>query len=186
MILLTEKLLTASGKHVVLICSNRNGVSITNGKAVYSSNVEPTFDTWKERIFACVLDNCENDFVYNRELYYAIKGCGYIDVIRNCLGFLHTDGMDEEKVKQLIAEAKEKLSTFKDTIIKEDEERERHLISSLVVRPEDMEKFERHMSKDAVSIWIDVFKDTGTIYNFQGSFESMILGDDLWYSDAPM
>lgn len=185
-ILLTEKLLTASGKHVVLICSNRNGVSITNGKAVYSSNVEPTFDTWKERIFACVLDNCENDFVYNRELYYAIKGCGYIDAIRNCLGFLHTDGMDEEKVKQLIAEAKEKLSTFKDTIIKEDEERERHLISSLVVRPEDMEKFERHMSKDSVSIWIDVFKDTGTIYNFQGSFESMILGDDLWYSDASM
>lgn len=42
-------------------------------------------------------------------------------------------------MKQLIAEAKEKLSTFKDTIIKEDEERERHLISSLVVRPEDME-----------------------------------------------
>ena len=183
-ILLAEKLLAASGKHVVLICSNRNWVD--EYSLEYSSYAEPAFDTWKERIFACVLDNSQNDFVYNRELYYAIKGCGYIDAIRNCLGFLHTDGMDEEKVKQLIAEAKEKLSTFKDTIIKEYEERERHLISSLVVRPEDMEKFERHMSKDAVSIWIDVFKDTGTIYNFQGSFESMILGDDLWYSDAPM
>ena len=182
-ILLTEKLLAASGKHVVLICSNRNWVD--EYSLEYSSYAEPAFDTWKERIFACVLDNCENDFVYNRELYYAIKGCGYIDAIRNCFGF-HMEDIDEEKVKQLIAEAKEKLSTFKDTIIKEDEERERHLISSLVVRPEDMEKFKRHMSKDAVSIWIDVFKDTGTIYNFQGSFESMILGDDLWYSDAPM
>lgn len=183
-ILLTEKLLAASGKHVVLICSNRNWVSITNDKAVYSSNVEPTFDTWKERIFACVLDNSQNDFVYNRELYYAIKGCGYIDAISCCLG-LGTSGIDEEKVKQLIAEAKEKLSTFKDTIIKEDEERERHLISSLVVRPED-KKFERYMSKDSVSIWIDISKATGTILNWQGSLPSRILCDDPWYSDAPM
>ena len=183
-ILLTEKLLAASGKHVVLICSNRNWVSITNDKAVYSSNVEPTFDTWKERIFACVLDNSQNDFVYNRELYYAIKGCGYIDAISCCLG-LSTSDIDEEKVKQLIAEAKEKLSTFKDTIIKEDEERERHLISSLVVRPED-KKFERYMSKDSVSIWIDISKATGTILNWQGSLPSRILCDDPWYSDAPM
>lgn len=183
-ILLTEKLLAASGKHVVLICSNRNWVSITNDKAVYSSNVEPTFDTWKERIFACVLDNSQNDFVYNRELYYAIKGCGYIDAISCCLG-LGTSDIDEEKVKQLIAEAKEKLSTFKDTIIKEDEERERHLISSLVVRPED-KKFERYMSKDSFSIWIDISKATGTILDWQGSFKSMIFGDDPWYSDAPM
>lgn len=183
-ILLTEKLLAASGKHVVLICSNRNWVSITNDKAVYSSNVEPTFDTWKERIFACVLDNSQNDFVYNRELYYAIKGCGYIDAISCCLG-LGTSDIDEEKVKQLIAEAKEKLSTFKDTIIKEDEERERHLISSLVVRPED-KKFERYMSKDSVSIWIDISKATDTILDWQGSFKSMIFGDDPWYSDAPM
>lgn len=175
-ILLTEKLLTASGKHVVLICSNRNWIN--EYSLEYSSYAEPTFDTWKDRIFACVLDNSQNDFVYYRELYYAIKGCGYIDAIRNCFGF-HMEDIDEEKVKQLIAEAKEKLSTFKDTIIKEDEGRERHLISSLVVRPEDMEKFKRHMSKDAVSIWIDVFKDTGTIYNFQGSFESMILCDDF-------
>ena len=76
------------------------------------------------------------------------------------------EDIDEEKVKQLIAEAKEKLSTFKDTIIKEDEEIERHLISSLVVRTEDMEKFKRHMSKDAVSICIDISKATGTILDW--------------------
>lgn len=183
-ILLAEKLLAASGKHVVLICDNRNWVN--KYSLEYSSYAEPAFDTWKERIFACVLDNSQNDFVYYRELYYAIKGCGYIDAIRNCLGFIHPDGIDEEKVKQLIAEAKEKLSTFKDTIIKEDEERERHLISSLVVRPEDMEKFKRHRSKEAVSIWIDISKATGTIRDWQGSFKSMIFGDDPWYSDAPM
>lgn len=183
-ILLTEKLLAASGKHVVLICDNRNWVD--ENRLEYSSYAEPAFDTWKERIFACVLDNSQNDFVYYRELYYAIKGCGYIDAIRNCLGFFHPDGIDEEKVKRIIADAKEKLSTFKDTIIKEDEERERHLISSLVVRPEDMEKFERHMSKVAVSIWIDISKATGTILNWQGSLSSRILCDDPWYSDAPM
>lgn len=183
-ILLAEKLLAASGKHVVLICDNRNCVN--KYSLEYSSYAEPAFDTWKERIFACVLDNSQNDFVYYRELYYAIKGCGYIDAIRNCLGFIHPDAIDEEKVKQLIAEAKEKLSTFKDTIIKEDEERERHLISSLVVRPEDMEKFKRHRSKEAVSIWIDISKATGTILNWQGSLSSRILSDDPWYSDAPM
>lgn len=183
-ILLAEKLLAASGKHVVLICDNRNCVN--KYSLEYSSYAEPAFDTWKERIFACVLDNSQNDFVYYRELYYAIKGCGYIDAIRNCLGFIHPDAIDEEKVKQLIAEAKEKLSTFKDTIIKEDEGRERHLISSLVVRPEDMEKFKRHRSKEAVSIWIDISKATGTILNWQGSFSSRILCDDPWYSDAPM
>lgn len=183
-ILLAEKLLAASGKHVVLICDNRNCVN--KYSLEYSSYAEPAFDTWKERIFACVLDNSQNDFVYYRELYYAIKGCGYIDAIRNCLGFFYPDAIDEEKVKQLIAEAKEKLSTFKDTIIKEDEERERHLISSLVVRPEDMEKFKRHRSKEAVSIWIDISKATGTIRDWQGSFKSYILSDDPWYSDAPM
>ena len=183
-ILLTEKLLAASGKHVVLICDNRNWVD--EYSLEYSSYAEPAFDTWKDRIFACVLDNSQNDFVYNRELYYAIKGCGYIDSIRNCLGFFHPDGIDEEKVKRIIADAKEKLSTFKDTIIKEDEERERHLISSLVVRPEDMKKFKRHRSKEAVSIWIDISKATGTIRDWQGSFESDILSDDPWYSDAPM
>lgn len=181
-ILLAEKLLAASGKHVVLICDNRNWVN--EYSLEYSSYAEPAFDTWKDRIFACVLDNSQNDFVYNRELYYAIKGCGYIDAISCCLG-LSTSDIDEEKVKQLIAEAKEKLSTFKDTIIKEDEERERHLISSLVVRPED-KKFERYMSKDSVSIWIDISKATGTILNWQGSFPSRILCDDPWYSDAPM
>ncbi|MGM9728687.1 MAG: hypothetical protein ACI3YV_01765 [Prevotella sp.] len=181
-ILLAEKLLAASGKHVVLICDNRNWVN--EYSLEYSSYAEPAFDTWKERIFACVLDNSQNDFVYNRELYNAIKGRGYIDAISCCLG-LGTSDIDEEKVKQLIAEAKEKLSTFKDTIIKEDEGRERHLISSLVVRPED-KKFERYMSKDSVSIWIDISKATGTILNWQGSFPSRFLGDDLWYSDAPM
>ena len=181
-ILLAEKLLAASGKHVVLICSNRNWVN--EYSLEYSSYAEPAFDTWKDRIFACVLDNSQNDFVYNRELYNAIKGRGYIDAISCCLG-LGTSDIDEEKVKQLIAEAKEKLSTFKDTIIKEDEERERHLISSLVVRPED-KKFERYMSKDSVSIWIDISKATGTILNWQGSLPSRILCDDPWYSDAPM
>ena len=182
-ILLAEKLLAASGKHVVLICDNRNWVD--ENRLEYSSYAEPAFDTWKDRIFACVLDNSQNDFVYNRELYNAIKGRGYIDAISCCLG-LGTSDIDEEKVKQLIAEAKEKLSTFKDTIIKEDEERERHLISSLVVRPEDMEKFKRHRAKEAVSIWIDISKATGTILNWQGSLPSRILCDDPWYSDAPM
>ena len=180
-ILLSEKLLAASEKHVVVICKNNSRIE-NFGHPKYISYAEPTFDTWKERIFACVLDNSQNDFVYYRELYYAIKGCGYIDAISCCLG-IGTSDIDEEKVKQLIAEAKEKLSTFKDTIIKEDEERERHLISSLVVRPED-KKFERYIG--AVSIWIDISKATGTILDWQGSIISRILSDDPWYSDAPM
>lgn len=169
-ILLAEKLLAASGKHVVLICSNRNWVSITNGKAVYSSNVEPTFDTWKERIFACVLDNSQNDFVYNRELYNAIKGCGYIDAIYHCLF-----EKDEEGAQQYLAEAR-KLSTFKDTVIKSDVNMERHQISMLEVRPEDKKLLERYNPR--VSMWIDIIKETGEIFDWEYSILSILLGNE--------
>ena len=169
-ILLAEKLFAASGKHVVLICSNRNWVSITNDKAVYSSNVEPTFDTWKERIFACVLDNCENDFVYNRELYNAIKGRGYIDAIYHCLF-----EKDEEGAQQYLAEAR-KLSTFKDTVIKSDVNMERHQISMLEVRPEDKKFLERYNPR--VSMWIDIIKETGEIFDWEYSILSILLGNE--------
>lgn len=169
-ILLAEKLLAASGKHVVLICSNRNWVSITNDKAVYSSNVEPTFDTWKEHIFACVLDNCENDFVYNRELYNAIKGRGYIDAIYHCLF-----EKDEEGAQQYLAEAR-KLSTFKDTVIKSDVNMELHQISMLEVRPEDKKLLERYNPR--VSMWIDIIKETGEIFDWEYSILSILLGNE--------
>lgn len=175
-ILLTEKLLAASGKHVVLICDNRN--SVNEYSLEYSSYAEPAFDTWKERIFACVLDNSQNDFVYYRELYYAIKGCGYIDSISCCLF-----EQDEEGAQQYLAEAR-KLSTFKDTVIKSDVNMERHQISMLEVRPEDKKLLERYNPR--VSMWIDIIKETGTILDWQGSLPSRILCDDPWYSDAPM
>ena len=175
-ILLTEKLLTASGKHVVLICSNRNWIN--EYSLEYSSYAEPTFDTWKDRIFACVLDNSQNDFVYNRELYNAIKGRGYIDAIYHCLF-----EKDEEGAQQYLAEAR-KLSTFKDTVIKSDVNMERHQISMLEVRPEDKKLLERYNPR--VSMWIDIIKETGTILDWQGSLPSRILCDDPWYSDAPM
>lgn len=175
-ILLTEKLLAASGKHVVLICSNRNWVD--EYSLEYCSYAEPAFDTWKDRIFACVLDNSQNDFVYNRELYYAIKGCGYIDAISCCLF-----EQDEEGAQQYLAEAR-KLSTFKDTVIKSDVNMERHQISMLEVRPEDKKLLERYNPR--VSMWIDIIKETGTILDWQGSLPSRILCDDPWYSDAPM
>ena len=175
-ILLAEKLLAASGKHVVLICDNRNWVN--KYSLEYSSYAEPTFDTWKDRIFACVLDNSQNDFVYNRELYNAIKGRGYIDAIYHCLF-----EKDEEGAQQYLAEAR-KLSTFKDTVIKSDVNMERHQISMLEVRPEDKKLLERYNPR--VSMWIDIIKETGTILDWQGSLPSRILCDDPWYSDAPM
>ena len=167
-ILLTEKLLAASGKHVVLICSNRNWVD--EYSLEYSSYAEPAFDTWKERIFACVLDNCENDFVYNRELYNAIKGRGYIDAIYHCLF-----EKDEEGAQLYLAEAR-KLSTFKDTVIKSDVNMERHQISMLEVRPEDKKLLERYNPR--VSMWIDIIKETGEIFDWEYSILSILLGNE--------
>ena len=167
-ILLTEKLLAASGKHVVLICSNRNWVD--EYSLEYSSYAEPAFDTWKERIFACVLDNSQNDFVYNRELYNAIKGCGYIDAIYHCLF-----EKDEEGAQQYLAEAR-KLSTFKDTVIKSDVNMERHQISMLEVRPEDKKLLERYNPR--VSMWIDIIKETGEIFDWEYSILSILLGNE--------
>ena len=167
-ILLTEKLLAASGKHVVLICSNRNWIN--EYSLEYSSYAEPTFDTWKDRIFACVLDNSQNDFVYNRELYNAIKGRGYIDAIYHCLF-----EKDEEGAQQYLAEAR-KLSTFKDTVIKSDVNMERHQISMLEVRPEDKKLLERYNPR--VSMWIDIIKETGEIFDWEYSILSILLGNE--------
>ena len=167
-ILLTEKLLTASGKHVVLICSNRNWID--EYSLEYSSYAEPAFDTWKDRIFACVLDNSQNDFVYYRELYNAIKGRGYIDAIYHCLF-----EKDEEGAQQYLAEAR-KLSTFKDTVIKSDVNMERHQISMLDVRPEDKKLLERYNPR--VSMWIDIIKETGEIFDWEYSILSILLGNE--------
>lgn len=167
-ILLAEKLLAASGKHVVLICSNRNWVN--EYSLEYCSYAEPAFDTWKDRIFACVLDNSQNDFVYYRELYYAIKGRGYIDAIYHCLF-----EKDEEGAQQYLAEAR-KLSSFKDTVIKSDVNMERHQISMLEVRPEDKKLLERYNPR--VSMWIDIIKETGEIFNWEYSISSILLGNE--------
>ena len=153
-ILLSEKLLAASGKHVVVICKNNSRIENFEYPK-YISYAEPTFDTWKERIFACVLDNSQNDFVYYRELFRATKNEDCIREIARCL-----EKHDEEGAQQYLAEAK-KLSTFKDTIIKSDGIWERHQISSVILRPEDKNLLGAY--NHPVSKWIDINKETGEI-----------------------
>ena len=153
-ILLSEKLLAASGKHVVVICKNNSCIE-NFGHPKYISYAEPTFDTWKERIFACVLDNSQNDFVYYRELFRATKNGDCIRGIARCL-----ENHDEEGAQQYLAEAK-KLSTFKDTIIKSDGIWERHQISSVILRPEDKNLLGAY--NHPVSMWININKETGEI-----------------------
>ena len=153
-ILLSEKLLAASEKHVVVICKNNSRIE-NLGHPKYISYAEPTFDTWKERIFACVLDNSQNDFVYYRELFRATKNGDCIGGIARCL-----ENHDEEGAQQYLAEAK-KLSTFKDTIIKSDGIWERHQISSVILRPEDKNLLGAY--NHPVSMWININKETGEI-----------------------
>ena len=153
-ILLSEKLLAASEKHVVVICKNNSRIE-NLGHPKYISYAEPTFDTWKERIFACVLDNSQNDFVYYRELFRATKNGDCIRGIARCL-----ENHDEEGAQQYLAEAK-KLSTFKDTIIKSDGIWERHQISSVILRPEDKNLLGAY--NHPVSMWININKETGEI-----------------------
>ena len=153
-ILLSEKLLAASGKHVVVICKNNSCIENFEHPK-YISYAEPTFDTWKERIFACVLDNSQNDFVYYRELFKATKNGDCIRGIARCL-----ENHDEEGAQQYLAEAK-KLSTFKDTIIKSDGIWERHQISSVILRPEDKNLLGAY--NHPVSMWININKETGEI-----------------------
>ena len=153
-ILLSEKLLAASEKHVVVICKNNSRIE-NLGHPKYISYAEPTFDTWKERIFACVLDNSQNDFVYYRELFRATKNGDCIRGIARCL-----ENHDEEGAQQYLAEAK-KLITFKDTIIKSDGIWERHQISSVILRPEDKNLLGAY--NHPVSMWININKETGEI-----------------------
>lgn len=174
-ILLSEKLLAASEKHVVVICKNNSRIE-NLGHPKYISYAEPTFDTWKERIFACVLDNSQNDFVYYRELFRATKNGDCIRGIARCL-----ENHDEEGAQQYLAEAK-KLSTFKDTIIKSDGIWERHQISSVILRPEDKNLLGAH--NHPVSMWININKETGEISTLEwegseGSFIELFKKDFL-------
>ena len=173
-ILLSEKQLAASAKHVVVICENNSHIE-NFGYSKYISYAEPTFDTWKERIFACVLDNSQNDFVYYRELFRAIEGKGYIDAIYSCL-----INQDVEGAQQHLAEAK-KLSTFKDTVVSSDmcleyddlfndDLCEGHQISSIVVRPEDKQLLKDRFEKHHVSMFFEILKETGTIFSSRESF----------------
>ena len=168
-ILLSEKLLAASGKHVVVICKNNSCIE-NFGHPKYISYAEPTFDTWKERIFACVLDNSQNDFVYYRELFKAIEGRGYINAIHSCL-ISH----DVEGAQQHLAEAR-KLSTFKETVVSSDmcfennDLWEGHQISSLTVRPEDKKLLKDRFGEHNVSMFFEIFKKTGTIDSTFGTF----------------
>ncbi len=166
-ILLSEKLLAASEKHVVVICKNNSRIE-NLGHPKYISYAEPTFDTWKERIFACVLDNSQNDFVYYRELFRATKNGDCIRGIARCL-----ENHDEEGAQQYLAEAK-KLSTFKDTIIKSDGIWERHQISSVILRPEDKNLLGAY--NHPVSMWININKETGEIstLEWEGSEDPFI------------
>lgn len=165
-ILLAEKLITESGKNVIVLCDNRNSIEKDNGgRPAYISNAEPTFDTWNERIHAFVADNENKDFTYTKELYLAAMGKGYIDEI--CRYLNQDNEEDEEAARQLLAEAKEELSTFKDEITEETSDLIRHQISTIQLRPGDKAKLPDDFNTPKTEMWYEEEKATGKITNWQ-------------------
>lgn len=53
---------------------------------------------------------------------------------------------------------------------------ERHQISMLEVRPEDKKLLERYNPR--VSMWIDIIKETGEIFDWEYSILSILLGNE--------
>ena len=179
MILLTEKLLTESGKYVVVLCDCRNSVELRNGRPDYISYAETALDTWHSRIHAFVADNANKDYTHNKELYLVAKGKGYIDWI--CYLLNQDKDEYEKEARQLIAEAKQELGTFKDTVIEEGENFTRHQISTIQLRSSEEKRIAGSLNIPKTEMWYQVDKKTGRItewqYDKRNQLSELILKD---------
>lgn len=166
MILLAEKLLAESGKYVIMLCANKNSIEMRNGRPVYISYAETTFDTWHQRIHAFVADDADKNYTYNKELYLVANANGYIDGICNLLN--QDNDEDEKEARQLIAKAKQELGTFKDTIIEEGENFIRHQISTIKLRSAEDKRIAESLNNiPKTEMWYQVDKETGKITEWQ-------------------
>lgn len=82
-VLMAEKLVAMTGKRVVLLINDTNGIGNNDDWVYYDSPFE-TFQTWRKRALVMVADNHENLYCQHRQIYLALKGYGILDMFILC------------------------------------------------------------------------------------------------------
>lgn len=164
--LIAERLAAESDKHVIMLIHDPIHVpTLPNGNIVLKSFAVSTFNSWNSRAHIFISDDRDKTFAYRIELYQAIKGKGYID---NICRYLNQDNEEDEKTaRQLLAEAKKVLATFKDGITEETPDLIRHQISTIQLRPGDKAKLTDCLNIPKTEMWYEEEKATGKIINWQ-------------------
>lgn len=164
--LIAERLAADSDKHVIMLIHDPIYVpTLPNGNVALKSFAVSTFNSWNSRTHIFISDDCNKTFAYRIELYKAIKGVGYID---NICRYLNQDNEeDEEAARQLLAEAKKELATFKDEVTEETPDLIRHQISTIQLLPGDKAKLSDCLNIPKTEMWYEEEKATGKITNWQ-------------------
>lgn len=171
-ILLSERLVAASGKFVILYCQCVNALGCDKNKRItYEDRAERCFGAWHERIHALVADNEQKDFARRQELHYVsmFPPCGYID--RACLLLENGEKVAARKVLEK-ALFKRSTYSFKD----EDRENNIHRFyaTSAVMTPEERTLFEVCNVEPRLSMWFDISKEDGEIVDYEYSVSNLI------------
>ena len=164
--LVAERLAAESDKHVIMLIHDPIHIpTLPNGSIVLKSCAVSTFNSWNSRAHIFISDDRDKTFAYRIELYNAIKGMGYIDNI--CRHLNQDNEEDEEAARQLLAEAKEELATFKDEVTEETPDLIRHQISTIQLLPGDKAKLSDCLNVPKTEMWYEEEKATGKIINWQ-------------------
>lgn len=156
-ILLAERLATASTKHIVVFCSCTNSLGKdTDGNLAYCSWAEECFDTWHKRVHVFVADNKNKDFARRQELYKACNKVGYIDK-----AFKAFESGDNDTAGRILNDVLSNLSTYQFEVVEIDRGTSRFYARSASPTSEEMALFETCNISPRLTIWFDMFRATG-------------------------
>lgn len=161
-IVLAEKLVSVSGKFVVLYCNCVNSLYCDQSSNIrYTDLAERCFMVWHNRVHIFVADNMQNDFARRQEIYNASMPipCGYID--RTCRLL---------KKGEFVAARKElekaffKRSTY--SVVKHEDinnETHRFYVTTAIPTEEEKELLKKCKIEPCLSMWFDLSKTDGEI-----------------------
>lgn len=172
-LLMAEKLIKASGKFVVVFyqCMNKLYAD-ANRRIGYRSTADSCFSSWKKRVNMFVADDHSHSFARTRELYNASKypACGILDRINFLLG----QNMDDE-ARLVLQEAKSSpiIHSYKEEDVRDGITRIH--ITTLILTKEEESIMKETFCKPLLSMWIDVYKESGHINDWEQSIANIIM-----------
>ncbi len=168
-LLIAEKLMAESRKHVVLLCHDPIHLFKNyDGSMRLKSFAVSTFNLWNGRIHTFISDDRDKTFTYRIELCQAINGKGYMDRIYDSV-----TGKDTfPNTAKLLAEAKQNLSTFEDKVLSvgdymDELHIEVHQVSTIQPSLAEFEKLEKDGFEIRTHLRYLKTRETGKIFQYE-------------------